>query len=209
MSPTLAPLRRENCVEGALGPYVRRHPDQDEHDLRGGAPQRPGALLPIANGRAEHYPTGDNVRVVDASSVLVGRASEEREIEGRLSLAEHGVGGLVVLVGEPGLGKTALAEHASVVARQRGFSVGWAACWQTAAVPPLQPWTELVGQLARPGVTSPELAILGGDRDSGRVEQAGRVMDWLRETYVLMEVTGPNLRDRGIEHSERKAGEPR
>ena len=99
----------------------------------------------------------------------------------RLSLAEHGVGGLVVLVGEPGLGKTALAEHASVVARQRGFSVGWAACWQTAAVPPLQPWTELVGQLARPGVTSPDLAIPGGDRDSGRVEQAARVVEWLRE----------------------------
>ncbi len=113
--------------------------------------------------------------------MLVGRASEEREIEARLSLAERGVGGLVVLVGEPGLGKTALAEHASVVARQRGFSVGWAACWQTAAVPPLQPWTELVGQLARPGVTPPDLAIPGGDRDSGRVEQAARVVEWLRE----------------------------
>ncbi len=113
--------------------------------------------------------------------MLVGRASEEREIEARLSLAECGVGGLVVLVGEPGLGKTALAERASVAARQRGFSVGWAACWQTAAVPPLQPWTELVGQLARPGVTSPDLAIPGGDRDSARVEQAARVVEWLRE----------------------------
>ena len=125
--------------------------------------------------------SGHNVRVLDAPPMLVGRASEEREIEARLSLAERGVGGLVVLVGEPGLGKTALAEHASVAARQRGFSVGWAACWQTAAVPPLQPWTELVGQLARPGVTSPDLAIPGGDRDSGRVEQAARVVEWLRE----------------------------
>ena len=113
--------------------------------------------------------------------MLVGRGGEEREIEARLSLAQRGVGGLVVLVGEPGLGKTALAEHASVAARQRGFSVGWAACWQTAAVPPLQPWTELVGQLARPGVTWPDLAIRGGDRDSGRVEQAARVVQWLRE----------------------------
>jgi tetratricopeptide (TPR) repeat protein len=119
--------------------------------------------------------------VTDASSVLFGRASEEREIEARLSLAERGVGGLVVLVGEPGLGKTALAEHASVAARRRGFSVGWAACWQTAAVPPLQPWTELVGQLTRAGVASPDLAIPGGDRDSGRVEQASRVVEWLRE----------------------------
>ncbi len=125
--------------------------------------------------------SGHNVGVMDASPMLVGRASEEREIEARLSLAERGVGGLVVLVGEPGLGKTALAEHASVAARQRGFSVGWAACWQTAAVPPLQPWTELVGQLARPGVTSPDLAIPGGDRHSGRVEQAARVVEWLRE----------------------------
>jgi len=113
--------------------------------------------------------------------MLVGRAAEEREVEARLSLAERGVGGLVVLVGEPGLGKTALAERASVAARRRGFSVGWAACWQTAAVPPLQPWTELVGQLARPGVTSPDLAIPAGDRDSGRVEQASRMVEWLRE----------------------------
>ena len=112
--------------------------------------------------------------------MLIGRAGEEREIEARLSLAARGVGGLVVLVGEPGLGKTALAGHAGLVARGHGFSVGWAACWQTAAVPPLQPWTQLVGQLARPGVTSPDLAIAGGDRESGRVEQAGRVMEWLR-----------------------------
>jgi hypothetical protein len=118
---------------------------------------------------------------MDASPLLVGRAGEEREIEARLSLGERGVGGLVVLVGEPGVGKTALAEDAVVAARGRGFSVGWAACWQTAAVPPLQPWAELVGQLARPGVTSPDLAVAGSDRDSGRVEQAGRVVEWLRE----------------------------
>ena len=110
-----------------------------------------------------------------------GEQVRSAEIEGRLSLAERGVGGLVVLVGEPGLGKTALAEHASVAARRRGFSVGWAACWQTAAVPPLESWSDLVRQLARPGVTSPDLAIAGGDRDSGRVEQAGRVVEWLRE----------------------------
>ncbi len=44
-----------------------------------------------------------------------------------------------------------------------------------------RPWTELVGQLARPGVTSPDLAVAGGDRDSARVEQAARVVEWLRE----------------------------
>jgi hypothetical protein len=113
--------------------------------------------------------------------MLIGRVVEEREIDARLSLAERGVGGLVVLVGEPGVGKTALAGHAGAAARRRGFSVGWAACWQTAAVPPLEPWTQLVGQLARPGVTSPDLAVANGDRDTGRVEQADRVIGWLRE----------------------------
>jgi hypothetical protein len=148
----------------------------------GGFPRRLDPTQPTDSG-GPLWPSrsGHNIGVIDASPMLVGRASEERGIEARLSLAERGVGGLVVLVGEPGVGKTALAEHATVAARLRGFSVGWAACWQTAAVPPLQPWTELVSQLSRAGVPSPDLAISDGDRDSGRVEQAGRVAAWLRE----------------------------
>src|SRR5262249_30241409 len=123
---------------------------------------------------------GHTVRV-EPSPMLIGRAVEEREIDARLSLAERGGGSLVGLLGEPGVGKTALAGHAGAAARRRGFSVGWAACWQTAAVPPLEPWTQLVGQLARPGITSPGLAVASGDRDTGRAEQADRVIGWLRE----------------------------
>src|SRR5687768_2675153 len=66
-------------------------------------------------------------------SRLVGRTAERDEIGVRMSLAGEGVGGLVRLRGEAGIGKTALAEEAAVDARRRGFDTAWSGCWQTAA----------------------------------------------------------------------------
>jgi hypothetical protein len=66
-------------------------------------------------------------------------------------------------------------------AKERRFEVAWAACWQTAAVSPLQPWMRLLSQLEHAGDAPPDLSVVTGDHDSARVEQADRVVRWLRE----------------------------
>ncbi|MGH3042020.1 MAG: ATP-binding protein [Gaiellaceae bacterium] len=45
--------------------------------------------------------------------MLVGRAEECRRIDELLAAARHGRSGALVLLGEPGIGKTALLQHAA------------------------------------------------------------------------------------------------
>ncbi|RSM77627.1 helix-turn-helix transcriptional regulator [Kibdelosporangium aridum] len=54
---------------------------------------------------------------------LTGRDRETATLAGILADAEHGTGRLVLISGEPGIGKTRLAEHASRAARDLGFAV--------------------------------------------------------------------------------------
>ncbi len=44
---------------------------------------------------------------------MVGRERERREIQQALDSAQSGVSATLALVGEPGIGKTALLEHAA------------------------------------------------------------------------------------------------
>src|SRR5256885_4854053 len=53
--------------------------------------------------------------------VLVAREEERRRIEALLDGARKGMNGALVLVGEPGIGKTALLEHAAAGAD--GFQI--------------------------------------------------------------------------------------
>ncbi|MCE7001553.1 AAA family ATPase [Kibdelosporangium philippinense] len=54
---------------------------------------------------------------------MIGRDREQAAIAEMLATAERGQGTLVLLSGEPGIGKTRLAEYAAGVARDRGFTV--------------------------------------------------------------------------------------
>ncbi|GAA2866178.1 BTAD domain-containing putative transcriptional regulator [Streptosporangium fragile] len=87
---------------------------------------------------------------------LVGRRAETEALETAVAGDGHRV---VLLAGEPGIGKTSLAEHAARVARSRGHRVVWGRCWDGAGAPPFWPWTQAVQDLVgRDG----ELAQLAG-----------------------------------------------
>src|SRR4029077_2867063 len=71
------------------------------------------------------YAPGDTTPTPPASAerVFVGRARERSVLTGMLERAERGDPSVTTLVGEPGIGKTALAGEFSRLARQRGFTV--------------------------------------------------------------------------------------
>src|SRR5437868_1650839 len=62
--------------------------------------------------------------------VFVGRERELAALEASLARATAGRGGLTRIVGEPGVGKSRLADALVERAFASGLTVGWARCWE-------------------------------------------------------------------------------
>jgi ATP/maltotriose-dependent transcriptional regulator MalT len=80
-----------------------------------------------------------------AAGALVGRDAELAVLESLAAQAAAGVGGVVLLSGEPGIGKTRLAREAA--GRTRDATVSWGACRECEGAPPLWPWLQVLGWL--------------------------------------------------------------
>jgi len=65
----------------------------------------------------------------------VGRERVLGEIRRAVTDAANGQGRLVLVSGEPVIGKTALALEAARLARPHGMEVLWATCWDGAGAP--------------------------------------------------------------------------
>jgi len=79
---------------------------------------------------------------------LVGRSREIDAITDAFSALEATQGSLLLLAGEPGIGKSALARHAADHARQRSIIVSWGFCWEAGGAPAYWPWTQVLRSLA-------------------------------------------------------------
>jgi DNA-binding CsgD family transcriptional regulator len=81
---------------------------------------------------------------------FVGRRSELEALERYLAAARGGAGRVVLVVGEPGIGKTALAHHLDGRARAAGVATAWGSCLETEGAPPYRPWTQVLSALEIP-----------------------------------------------------------
>src|SRR5215510_4788885 len=93
---------------------------------------------------------------------FVGRERELAQIGAALDGAGAGRGQLVLLAGEPGIGKTSVADRASAAATERGFTVLWGRCWEAGGAPAYWPWMDLLTELGR-GLDETTLARVLGD----------------------------------------------
>lgn len=80
---------------------------------------------------------------------LFGRERELAALLRSLSDTEHGHGRVVWIGGEPGIGKTRLADALASSAAARGATVAWARCVDAETAPPYWPWAEIVRALRR------------------------------------------------------------
>jgi class 3 adenylate cyclase/tetratricopeptide (TPR) repeat protein len=94
---------------------------------------------------------------------FVGRDEVIGNLTSKLEEARSGRGSLVLLVGEPGIGKTRTAEEFAAVARHKGATVLWGRCYDGEWAPPFSPFVEAIKEYA--AATPPEAlaAALGAD----------------------------------------------
>src|SRR5215207_3578749 len=79
---------------------------------------------------------------------FVGRDRELADLVAGLDDAIAGRVRLVLIAGEPGIGKTWLAEHLAEHAAKQGARVLWVHCWEGGGAPPFWPWAQLLRVLA-------------------------------------------------------------
>ncbi len=79
-----------------------------------------------------------------AGGVFVGRERELEELRTGVDDARQGRGHLVLLAGEPGIGKTRTASELTTYARLRGFQVLWGRCHETGGAPAYWPWVQAI-----------------------------------------------------------------
>ncbi|MEU6201419.1 BTAD domain-containing putative transcriptional regulator [Streptomyces sp. NPDC047061] len=106
---------------------------------------------------------------------LVGRLGELAVVRHAVESALAGSTGLVLVEGEPGVGKTRLLEEAGAEANRRGALVVWGRCLPGDGTPSMWPWAHVVGALlddvpavAREDWQAGELGRLVTPRGSGR-----------------------------------------
>jgi tetratricopeptide (TPR) repeat protein len=93
---------------------------------------------------------------------FTGRTAELRRVTRRLDEARAGHGGVMLLAGEPGIGKTRLIEEAAETARAQGALMLWGRCYEGEAARPFGPFAEALGEYARtvaPEVLQADLGV--------------------------------------------------
>ena len=87
-------------------------------------------------------PTTPEPAKTKPSSAFVGRERELAELIGGFDDAVAGRGCVILLAGEPGIGKSRLAEELMAQARARGARVLVGRCWEAGGAPAYWPWVQ-------------------------------------------------------------------
>lgn len=92
---------------------------------------------------------------------LIGRRDELQSLKESMYLAKSGRGRIDMLVGEPGIGKSRLAEEVCRVAQEAGMRVLGGRCYEEGGTPAFWPWTQILRDYLRSAPTDIVSSILG------------------------------------------------
>jgi DNA-binding SARP family transcriptional activator len=94
---------------------------------------------------------------------FIGREMEMAALRACIDAGFRGRGGVALVTGEPGIGKTETVREAATYARLRGARVFWGRCYEGEGAPPYWPWLQvlrMIGEQAERGELS---AVIGRD----------------------------------------------
>ena len=98
--------------------------------------------VPAASGAAAAERTNPLDRL--AGGAFVGREHEVAVLRTALDAALSGHGRIVLLGGEPGIGKTRTAEELATYAQLRDVQVLWGRCYEGEGAPAFWPWVQVI-----------------------------------------------------------------
>jgi DNA-binding SARP family transcriptional activator len=138
---------------------------------------------------------------------LVGRGAELAELLRQVEVAVEGSGGLTLVYGEAGVGKSRLLRELAVNARWRGVHAAWGRCYELAAPPAYQPLMEALradlpaldgsalGSLWRAELSRllPELATGEAPPPLAPEEEQRRLLEAIARGFLALAGTAPTL----------------
>lgn len=159
-----ASIYASDTVRGVLGTARSELEDRGEFSLKG--IDTPWRLWEVPWKDAESV----GVLAGSARTPFVARGAEKARLVRALERARDGAGGLVLLAGEAGVGKTRLVEEVTAEARRLGLRVLTGHCVDQQGAPPYLPTIEHIEEAARQvppeilrqalGENAPEIAKL-------------------------------------------------
>jgi predicted ATPase len=139
---------------------------------------------------------------VDSAHGLVGRVQWLDAIEASLGDAAHGQSRLLLITGEPGIGKSAMLRAAAELATEHGMAVYRAQCAPEPGAPPLWPWTQVIRALHRdlaaeqvidPWIVSHLLEPGGEEQAVAETDRRFQLFEALAVTFEKAAATRPVL----------------
>ena len=116
-----------------------------------------------APAAAKEHPSAREDGVAEPSrGVFVGREEAMTQLRDALADAYAGCGRLVLVLGEPGIGKTRIAEEIASEGRRRGALVLTGRCYEGEGAPAFWPWLQILRAAGAAPDAPAVLARLGG-----------------------------------------------
>lgn len=132
------------------------------------------------------------------SAALIGRDHPAGVLRAEIGRANQSHGGLVLVTGEAGIGKTTLVTEAAEEAKRLGALVLNGSCWDSDSAPGYWPWTQVVRGLRRAvgparwaGLADDELDVLLGESRGDGTADGFRLYDAVTSALVTVSQERP------------------
>ncbi|MYW91552.1 AAA family ATPase [Amycolatopsis rubida] len=127
------------------------------------------------------------------TAALIGRAHPAATLRAQLSRATASHGGLALVAGEAGIGKTTLVSALADDAREAGALVLGGTCWESGAAPGYWPWVQVMRSLRREAAphewavaSSPTLSALLGETPEPPADDGFELPDAVTRALVTV-----------------------
>jgi eukaryotic-like serine/threonine-protein kinase len=132
-----------------------------------------GGPMTPSSARADERPPGS----------FVGRGRELAELRTGLGDVTAGHGHLFLLSGEPGIGKTRLADEFGRGAVAQRVRVVWGRCWEGDGAPAYWPWIQVIRERLAEADAEQRAAILGSETAPQIVQDIAQLLPELHAAH--------------------------